>query len=123
MFFKKPNLTTLSETAHMNLKNKALALLMTIAAVIPCSIKAHSTCDQVQKIYVNPSQISIKDECILVQLPEGLFGTMILKKDTEGYYVCPDDLLLAKVEAWHCYKCNYVATSSAALNRHMRIMH
>ena len=96
---------------------------MAISGIIPCSMKADITSDQAQKIYVKPNQISIKDECILVQLPDGLFGTMVLNKDNDGYYVLSSELLLAKVEAWPCPECYYMADSCAALNRHIRLRH
>ncbi len=107
----------------MKLKLKSSILLLATVAAISGSLIATATRVEGQKIYVKPEQVRIHKECIAVKLPEGIFGTMNLAKDAQGYYVLSDDLLRDKVEAWRCFECGFTTSSSKLLSQHMKDKH
>ena len=104
----------------MKLKLNIIFLLLAVLAVFSNPLRAESTSGRGAKIYLKAEQISLYDECIAIKLPEGVFGTMYLAKDTTGYYVFANDLLRDKVEAWRCFTCGFLTTSGQRLNEHLR---
>jgi len=106
----------------MKLKRSFCAALFACGIFLVTSPEAEATpCKEQQKMYVAAEQINIDKDCILISLPQDVFGTMRLGKDEKGYYVYANELYIPKVHVYRCHysKCNFATISEKVYNYHI----
>ena len=104
------------------MKRTIFSLLLACGVFFSTSICAESKSDKGQKVYVQPEQITLQENYIIVNLSQGEFRALNLGTDADGYFVYSNELLSAKALR-RCQDCPYIASSREDLARHRAIMH
>lgn len=98
------------------MKRTIFSLLLACGVFSSTSICAESRSDRGQKVYVQPEQITLQNDYILVNLSQGQFRAPNLRTDDQGYFVYSNELLTAKVQVEQC-PCGFSGVGSEVSDR------